>query len=115
MDQLVSAQPGLIPQMAGFLTNLRIWGATICVDHYSDYVYVALMQDLGLDKTHLQNRLLSVMQVILGFLLFPIEQTTVVSQMLDFKKQLRMQISPLLFVQLVHIIKMVSLNGASRS
>ena len=33
MDQLVSAQPGLIPQMAGFLTNLRIWGATVLVDH----------------------------------------------------------------------------------
>ena len=51
MDQLVSAQPGLIPQMAGFLTNLRIWGATIFVDHFSDYVYVALMIDLSLDKT----------------------------------------------------------------
>ncbi len=50
MDQLVSAQPGLIPQMAGFLTNLRIWGARIFVDHYLDYVYVALMQDLGLDE-----------------------------------------------------------------
>jgi hypothetical protein len=36
MDQLVSAQPGLIPQMAGFLTYLRIWGATIFVDHFSD-------------------------------------------------------------------------------
>ena len=51
MDQLVSAQPGLIPQMAGFLTNLRIWGATVFVNHFSDYVYIALMQDLGLDKT----------------------------------------------------------------
>ena len=51
MDQLVSAQPGLIPQMAGFLTNLRIWGATVFVDHFSDYVYVALMRDLGLDET----------------------------------------------------------------
>ncbi len=51
MDQLVLAQPGLIPQMAGFLTNLRIWGATVFVDHFSDYVYVALMQDLCLDKT----------------------------------------------------------------
>ncbi len=51
LDQLVSAQPGLIPQMAGFLTNLRIWGATVFVDHFLDYVYVALMQDLGLDKT----------------------------------------------------------------
>ncbi len=51
LDQLVSAQPGLIPQMAGFLTNLPIWRATVFVDCFSDYVYVALMQDLGLDKT----------------------------------------------------------------
>jgi hypothetical protein len=51
MDQLVLAQPGLIPQMAGFLTNLRIWGATIFVDHFSDYVYVALMRDLSLNET----------------------------------------------------------------
>ena len=51
IDQMIFAQPGLIPQMAGFLTNLRIWGATIFVDHYSDYVFVALMQDLLLDKT----------------------------------------------------------------
>ncbi len=51
MDQLVSAQPGLIPQMSGFLTNMRIWGATVFVDHFSDYVYVALMRDLSLDET----------------------------------------------------------------
>jgi hypothetical protein len=51
IDQMISAQPGLIPQMAVFLTNLRIWGATIFVDHYSDYVFVALMCDLKLDKT----------------------------------------------------------------
>ncbi len=38
IDQMISAQPGLIPQIAGFLTNLRIWGATIFVNHYSDYV-----------------------------------------------------------------------------
>jgi hypothetical protein len=31
MDQLVSAQPSLILQMAGCLRNLRIWGATIFV------------------------------------------------------------------------------------
>jgi hypothetical protein len=51
MDQLVSAQPGLILQMAGFLTNLGIWGATIFVDHFSDYIFVALMQDLTHDET----------------------------------------------------------------
>jgi hypothetical protein len=51
IDQMISAQPGLIPQMAGFLTNLCIWGATIFVDHILDYVYVALMHDLTLDET----------------------------------------------------------------
>ncbi len=29
IDQMFFSQPGLIPQMAGFLTNLRIWGATM--------------------------------------------------------------------------------------
>jgi len=51
IDQLVSAQPGLIPQMSGFLTNQRIWGATVFIDHVSDYVYVFLMRDLTLDET----------------------------------------------------------------
>ncbi len=37
--------------MAGFLTNLCIWGATIFVDHFLDLVYVALMRDLTLDET----------------------------------------------------------------
>jgi hypothetical protein len=48
---MVSSQPGLIPQMTGFLTNLCIWGAMTLVDHFLDYVYVALMQDLTLDET----------------------------------------------------------------
>jgi hypothetical protein len=51
IDQMISAQPGLIPQMAGFLKNLRIWAATMFVDHFLDYVYVALMHDLTLDET----------------------------------------------------------------
>ena len=49
VDKIVSAQPGLIPQMSGFLTSKRLWGATTFVDHVSDYVYVHLMQDLTLD------------------------------------------------------------------
>jgi hypothetical protein len=39
MDTLVSAQPGLVPQMSGFLMNLQTWGATVFVDHFSDYVF----------------------------------------------------------------------------
>ena len=37
--------------MSGFLTSKRLWGATTFVDHVSDYMYVHLMQDLGLDET----------------------------------------------------------------
>ena len=33
VDHIVSTQPGLIPQMSGFITNQRLWGATTFVDH----------------------------------------------------------------------------------
>ena len=55
VDQIISAQPGLIPQMAGALTSRRIWGCTNFVDHVSDFVYVHLMQDLTLDETMLSK------------------------------------------------------------
>ena len=51
IDQIVSAQPGLIPQMSGFLTSSRYFGATTVVDHVSDYVYVHLMKNLTLEET----------------------------------------------------------------
>jgi hypothetical protein len=47
LDQMVSTQPGLIPQMSGHLTL----AATIFVDHFSDHVYVYLMKDLMLSET----------------------------------------------------------------
>ena len=50
VDHIVSAQPGLIPQMYDFLTNQCLWGATTLVDHVSDYVYVHLMRDLFLSE-----------------------------------------------------------------
>ncbi len=51
MDHFVSVQPGLIPQISGWLTSMRITGGTVIVDHYLDHVYVYLMQNLSLDKT----------------------------------------------------------------
>ncbi len=50
-DQLVSAQPGLIPQISGTLTSDRITGATVFVDHVARYIYVHLMRDLTSDAT----------------------------------------------------------------
>ena len=51
MDQLVQAQPGLIPQMSGLFNNLQIIGATVFVDHSSNHVYVYCMKDLTLAET----------------------------------------------------------------
>lgn len=51
LDQIVSAQPGLIPQMSGKLTILRVNSATVFVDHYSDLVYVYLMRNLTFEET----------------------------------------------------------------
>ena len=56
MDQIVSAQPGLIPQMSGFLTSRRIWGCTTFCDHVSDFVYVHLMRDFTVDETILATK-----------------------------------------------------------
>jgi hypothetical protein len=53
MDQINSAQPGLIPQIAGFPTSDRIWGMTIFFDHVSNFVYVHLMRNFTLEETFL--------------------------------------------------------------
>ena len=50
-DQLVSAQPGLIPQMNGFLTNERILGVAIFVNQETNFTYVHLMRDISLQET----------------------------------------------------------------
>ena len=44
--QMISAQPGLIPQEKGNLTRSRIWACTVFVEYYTGYVFVALMRDL---------------------------------------------------------------------
>ena len=56
IDQIISSQPGLIPQMSGFLTSERIWDATTIVDHASDYVYCHLMKNLTLEDTLMAKR-----------------------------------------------------------
>jgi hypothetical protein len=51
INQVISAQPGLIPQMSGYLTSACIWGATTFCDHVTDYVYVHLMKSFTLEET----------------------------------------------------------------
>ena len=51
VDQLVSAQPGLIPQVSGTLTAARITGATVFVDHVTQFIYAHLMKDLTQEST----------------------------------------------------------------
>ena len=37
--------------MSGKLTSERIWGATIFVDHFTDFVFVYLVRNLTRDET----------------------------------------------------------------
>ena len=56
LDQIVSDQSVLIPQMSGFITSHILWGCTTFVDPISDYVYVHLMRDLSLSEMLLGQR-----------------------------------------------------------
>ena len=49
--QIVSAQPGLVPQEKGSMTRACIWGATVFVDHATRWVKVHLMQDTTGEST----------------------------------------------------------------
>ena len=51
VDQLISSQPGLIPQSSGNLLRDRINAATVFVDHFSNYVYVHLMRSVTGEET----------------------------------------------------------------
>jgi hypothetical protein len=51
MDQLVSAVPGLIGQMKGFLTHKRYTVATIFVDHFSGLSFVHLQKGATAEET----------------------------------------------------------------
>ncbi len=64
-DQIVSSQPGFIPQMSGKLTNLLVMGATVFVDHSSDHVYIYLIHNIMLEKTLLAKE---VYQCFLNFI-----------------------------------------------
>ena len=50
-DQLVVAQPGLVPRMSGRHTSERVCGATGFVDHFSNYSYSSLQTSLDGDQT----------------------------------------------------------------
>ena len=51
VDQLIFAQPGLVPQWKGTLTRGRIWAATVFVDYISGLVHVGLMTDQSAEAT----------------------------------------------------------------
>jgi hypothetical protein len=50
-DQLISAQPGLVPQTGGSLTRDRIWAANIAVDHYTDIHKAVLLRSPSTEET----------------------------------------------------------------
>ena len=50
-DQLVVAQPGLVPRISGRHTHSRICGATGFLDHFSNYSYSSMQTSLDGDQT----------------------------------------------------------------
>jgi hypothetical protein len=54
--QIVSAQPGLIPQMAGFPTSNRIWGMASFCNHVSNFIYFDVLRNFTLAETMLAKR-----------------------------------------------------------
>jgi len=51
VNQLISAQPGLVPQEKGIMTRARICAATVSVDYVTGYIHVGLMRDQSGDST----------------------------------------------------------------
>ncbi len=67
-DQMVSAQPGLVPHMTEFLTTECIWGITLFVDHTSDWTYSHLMQSLDISETLLAKQAFEMITACAGHL-----------------------------------------------
>ena len=51
VDQLVSTQPGLVPQSSGYLSASRIWACAVFVDSFSSYGFRFMMQNTSLEQT----------------------------------------------------------------
>jgi hypothetical protein len=51
VDQLISPTPGFIPTHCGSPTFQHYWGATVFIDHFSDFSYVHLMIDMDANAT----------------------------------------------------------------
>ena len=51
MDQLISVQPGIVPQSKDSHTRARIWAAAVFVDYVSGFVNVGLTTDQSGDAS----------------------------------------------------------------
>ena len=51
VDQMISVQPGLMPQEKGHLTRRRIWACTVFFDYFTGFVFVSLIRDLTAEST----------------------------------------------------------------
>ena len=51
VDQLVSPTPGFLPTHRGNLTTKRYIGATVFVDHFSNFMYAHLMTEMNAEAT----------------------------------------------------------------
>ena len=51
INQMISDQPGIIPQVTGVIIHSRLWAATVFVDHYYDYLHDHIMRGTSAEDT----------------------------------------------------------------
>ena len=51
IDHMVSARPGLTPQVDEALTHAILWASNVFLDHYSDYCCYHLMRGTSEEET----------------------------------------------------------------
>ena len=51
VDQLISSQPGLLPQSSGYLTASRIWACNVFLDVNTGYGFGFMMCNTSLEQT----------------------------------------------------------------
>jgi hypothetical protein len=107
VDQNISAQPGIIPQMAGFLTSKRIWGCTMFIDHVSDYIHVHLMKDFTTIETLLAKLAFKILCTKADCSVKHYQMNSLLPAIISTK--------PLSFAELVHTIKKESSKRETNS
>ena len=106
VDQIISAQPGFIPQMSGKLLRDRIWEVTLFIDYYTDFLFSYLQTSTSKRKLLRLSILSRSKQPHITFASRSIMQMMEGLPKKGLRMKLKIAIRPFHIVLLVTIIKM---------